>query len=121
MPFLSTQTPARKSTRRLAPSWPGEAQGERRSASTLRIRSRRRLLAVDRLAGLDVLGRAGTFPAEAINIAATGAKATPNQFDPVEEKAGALQDWFAFKGFDNFRILPEFAQFDVVGVRIFQC
>ena len=65
------------------------------------------------------LGRAGTFPEEAVKIAATGAKATPNQFDPVEEKAGALQDWFALKGFDNFRIPPEFAPFDVVGVRIF--
>jgi hypothetical protein len=65
------------------------------------------------------LGRAGTFPDEAVKIAMTGAKATPNQFDPVEEKADALQDWFTLKGFDNFRVPPEFAQFDVVGVRIF--
>jgi hypothetical protein len=65
------------------------------------------------------LGRAGTFPAEAVKIASTGAKATPNQFDPIEEKAGALHDWFALKGLDNFRIPPEFAPFDVVGVRIF--
>jgi hypothetical protein len=65
------------------------------------------------------LGRAGTFPAEAVKIAATGAKATPTQFDPVEEKADSLQDWFALKGFDNFHIPPEFTQFDVVGVRIF--
>jgi hypothetical protein len=65
------------------------------------------------------LGRAGTFPAEALKIAATGAKASPTQFDSVEEKAGALQDWFALKGFDKFHIPPEFAPFDVVGVRIF--
>ncbi|HEY5768575.1 MAG TPA: hypothetical protein VIS71_01910 [Terrimicrobium sp.] len=65
------------------------------------------------------LGRAGTFPDEAVKIAITGAKATPTQFDPVEEKADALQDWFMLKGFDNFRVPPEFAQFDVVGVRIF--
>jgi hypothetical protein len=65
------------------------------------------------------LGRAGSFPAEALKIAAAGAKATPNQFDPVEEKAGALQDWFVLKGFDNFHIPSAFAQFDVVGVRIF--
>jgi hypothetical protein len=65
------------------------------------------------------LGRAGTFPEEAVKIAAAGAKATPNQFDPVEEKAGSLQDWFALKGFDHFWIPPEFAAFDIVGVRIF--
>ena len=65
------------------------------------------------------LGRAGTFPDEAVKIAMTGAKATPSQFDPVEEKADALQDWFTLKGFDNFHVPPEFAQFDVVGVRIF--
>jgi hypothetical protein len=65
------------------------------------------------------LGRAGTFPAEALKIASTGAKASLDHFDPVDEKAGALQDWFALKGFDNFHIPPEFAAFDVVGVRIF--
>ena len=30
-----------------------------------------------------------------------------------------MQDWFTLKGFDNFRVPREFAQFDVVGVRIF--
>jgi hypothetical protein len=65
------------------------------------------------------LGRAGTFPDEAVKIAMTGAKATPSQFDPVEEKADSLQDWFTLKGFDNFQVPPEFAQFDAVGVRIF--
>jgi hypothetical protein len=65
------------------------------------------------------LGRSGVFPEEALKIATTGAKADPNQFDAVEEKAGSLQDWFALKGFDNFRVPPEFANFDVVGVRIF--
>jgi hypothetical protein len=66
-----------------------------------------------------LLGRGGTFPNEALKIATTGAKATANQFDPVEEKAGALQDWFALKGFDNFQLPEEFAGFDVVGVRLF--
>jgi hypothetical protein len=65
------------------------------------------------------LGRAGTFPSEALKIAATGSKATANQFDAVDEKAGALQDWFALKGFDNFQLPAEFASFDVVGVRLF--
>ena len=63
------------------------------------------------------LGRAGTFPNEALKIAATGAKAAPNQFDAVEEKASELQDWFALKGFDNFQVPAEFDGFDVVGVR----
>jgi hypothetical protein len=66
-----------------------------------------------------LLGRAGTFPSEDVKIAAAGAKATPDQFDPVEEKAGSLQDWFALKGFENFHIPAEFAQFDTVGVRMF--
>jgi hypothetical protein len=65
------------------------------------------------------LGRAGTFPNEALKIAATGAKATPNQFDAVEEKASGVEDWFALKGFDNFQVPAEFANFDVVGVRQF--
>jgi hypothetical protein len=65
------------------------------------------------------LGRAGTFPNEALKITAAGSKATANQFDAVEEKAGALQDWFALKGFDNFQLPAEFAGFDVVGVRLF--
>jgi hypothetical protein len=65
------------------------------------------------------LGRAGTFPDEAVKIAAAGAKAGPEQFDPVEEKADGLQDWFALKGFEAFRLPPEFARFDAVGVRIF--
>lgn len=66
------------------------------------------------------LGRAGTFPDEAVKIATAGAKAGPEQFDPVEEKAGALQDWFALKGFDAFHIAPGLEGYDVVGVRIFK-
>ena len=54
-----------------------------------------------------------------MKIAATGAKATPNQFDAVEEKASGLQDWFTLKGFDNFQVPAELASFDVVGVRQF--
>jgi hypothetical protein len=65
------------------------------------------------------LGRAGTFPNEALKIAAVGSKATANEFDAVEEKAGGLQDWFALKGFDNFQVPAEFVGFDVVGVRLF--
>jgi len=65
------------------------------------------------------LGRAGTFPNEALKIAATGAKAAPNEFDAVEEKVSELQDWFALKGFDNFQVPAEFGAFDVVGVRQF--
>jgi len=66
------------------------------------------------------LGQAGIFPDEAIKIATAGAKASPDRFDLVEEKAGALQDWFMLKGFDRFRVPPGFEKFDVVGVRIFK-
>ena len=47
---------------------------------------------------------------EAVKIAMTGAKATPSQFDPVEEKADSLQDWFTLKGFDNFQVPAGIAQ-----------
>lgn len=66
------------------------------------------------------LGQAGVFPDEAIKIATDGSAARPDQFDPVEEKAGQLQDWFMLKGFDNFRVPPGFENFDVIGVRIFK-
>lgn len=65
------------------------------------------------------LGQAGVFPDEAIKIATDGSAARPDQFDPVEEKAGQLQDWFMLKGFDNFRVPPGFENFDVIGVRLF--
>ncbi len=67
-----------------------------------------------------LLGRAGVFPEEAIKIATDGAKATPDQFDVVENKAGDLQDWFMLKGFDNFRVPPGFELFVVAGVRNFK-
>ncbi len=66
------------------------------------------------------LGQAGIFPEEAIKIATVGSAARPDQFDPIEEKAGQLQDWFMLKGFDNFRVPPGFENFDVIGVRIFK-
>ena len=67
-----------------------------------------------------LLGQAGTFPDEAIKIAATGAKAGAEQFDAVEEEAGHLQDWFMLKGFDNFRVPPGLEHYHVVGVRLFK-
>lgn len=66
------------------------------------------------------LGQAGVFPDEAIKIATAGAKASPEQFEALEEKAGALQDWFMLKGYDDFRVPPEFANFMVAGVRSFK-
>ncbi len=48
------------------------------------------------------LGRAGTFPNEALKIAATGAKATPNQFDAVEEKASELARLVCPQGLRQF-------------------
>jgi len=66
------------------------------------------------------LGQAGVFPEEAVKIATLGAKAGPDQFEPVEEKAGGLQDWFMLKGYDTFRVPPGFENFSVVGVRKFK-
>ncbi|CAN5444493.1 hypothetical protein BH09VER1_BH09VER1_54290 [soil metagenome] len=66
------------------------------------------------------MGRAGTFPEEAIRIAMDGAKMGAEKFDPVEEKASGLQDWFMMKGFENFRVPAALESLDVVGVRIFK-
>jgi hypothetical protein len=66
------------------------------------------------------LGRAGVFPDEAIKIATTGAMASPEQFEAIEEKAAALQDWFLLKGNDSFRVPPGFENFVVAGVRTFK-
>jgi hypothetical protein len=66
------------------------------------------------------LGRAGAFPEEALKIATEGISAAPEQFDPVEERAGAIGDWFMLKGFDGFRVPPGLEQANVVGVRMFK-
>lgn len=68
----------------------------------------------------NLLGRAGTFPEDAIKIATEGAKARPEQFDPVETKVGSLEDWFMMKGFDHFRVPAAFAKFETAGVRLFR-
>lgn len=66
------------------------------------------------------MGRAGTFPEEAITIATDGAKMGAEKFDPVDEKAGELQDWFMLKGFDQFRVPAALENVEVVGVRLFK-
>ncbi len=66
------------------------------------------------------LGRAGVFPEEALTIAAEGVKLRTEQFEVVEEPAGALEDWFLLKGFDRFRVPPEFARYEAAGARIFK-
>ena len=65
-------------------------------------------------------GRAGVFPEEALTIATEGAKLRAEQFEAVEDKAGDLEDWFVLKGFDRFHVPAKFANFDVVGARIFK-
>lgn len=66
------------------------------------------------------MGRAGTFPEEAIRIATDGAKMGAEKFSEVEEKASGLQDWFMMKGFENFRVPAALENLDVVGVRLFK-
>jgi len=66
------------------------------------------------------LGRAGVFPEEALTIAAEGAKLREDQFEVVEDKAGALGDWFVLKGFDRFHVPTKFANYQVAGARIFK-
>lgn len=66
------------------------------------------------------LGRAGTFPDDAIKIATTGGVAAPTTFDEVQDKTEHLPDWFMLNGFDDFRLPPGFGSFNAVGVRLFK-
>ncbi len=66
------------------------------------------------------LGRAGVFPEEALSIATEGAKLRTEQFDVVDEKAGALEDWFILKGFDRFHVPGNFANYQAAGARVFK-
>ncbi|MFA7343251.1 MAG: hypothetical protein WC003_03000 [Terrimicrobiaceae bacterium] len=66
------------------------------------------------------LGRAGVFPEEALAIAAEGAKLRTEQFEVVEDKAGALDDWFVLKGFDRFHVPEKFSGYQAAGARIFK-
>lgn len=66
------------------------------------------------------LGEAGLFPEEAVKIANMGAAARPDQFDPVDNDASQLRDWFMLKGFDNFQLPPGLESYHVVGVRLFK-
>jgi len=66
------------------------------------------------------LGRAGVFPEEALTIAAEGAKLRTEQFEVVEDKAGALEDWFILKGFDRFSVPGSFADYQAAGARVFK-
>ena len=64
------------------------------------------------------LGRAGVFPEEALTIASEGSMLRTEQFEAVEDKAGALEDWFVLKGFDRFHVPAKFANYQVAGARI---
>lgn len=66
------------------------------------------------------LGRVGVFPEEALTIAAEGVRLRNDQFEVVDEKAGALEDWFVLKGFDRFHIPEKFAGHQAAGARIFK-
>ena len=66
------------------------------------------------------LGRSGSFPEEALSVAAEGIRLQTDQFDVVEENAGALADWFLMKGFDRFQIPDEFSNYQAAGARIFK-
>lgn len=68
----------------------------------------------------NMMGRVGTFPDEAMKIATTGGKASPDQFQVVEAKAGDLEDWLMLKGFENFNVPAGLENFTAAGVRIFK-
>jgi hypothetical protein len=43
-----------------------------------------------------------------------------NELEPKVTQAGALEDWFFSKGYENFRMLPEIAPMKTVGGRVFK-
>jgi len=64
------------------------------------------------------LGRSGVFPEEALTIAAEGVQLRTEQYEVVEEQAGALEDWFLLKGFEKFRIPKPFDRYQAAGARL---
>ncbi len=68
------------------------------------------------------VGNAGGFGGmrEVTELALAGNKADVTQFDPLPAKASTLGDWFLLEGFEGFRVPEEFADADVVGVRLYQ-
>ncbi len=56
---------------------------------------------------------------ETISLAAQGDLSEPSQFEPLDAPAGTLGDWFVMQGFDGFRVPAAFANYQVVGVRVF--
>ena len=42
------------------------------------------------------------------------------ELEPKATEAGMLEDWFFSNGYENFRMLPEFAHMKTVGCRVFQ-
>jgi hypothetical protein len=42
------------------------------------------------------------------------------ELEPEVTQAGALEDWFFSKGYENFRMLPGFAAMKTVGCRVFK-
>lgn len=66
-----------------------------------------------------LLGRAGAFPDDAVEIATLGMKSPPELFEAVDVPAGELSDWFVLKGFDHFVVPAELEKLKAVGVRIF--
>lgn len=52
------------------------------------------------------LGRPAAFPSDAVEIAERVLEIEDEPFERVGEPAGAVDDWFAMKGFDGFKV-PE--------------
>ena len=42
------------------------------------------------------------------------------ELEPKIAEAGSLEDWFFSNGYENFRMLPEFAHMKTVGCRVFR-
>lgn len=42
------------------------------------------------------------------------------ELEPKVTEAGMLEDWFFSKGYENFRLLPEFVHMKTVGCRVFK-
>ena len=67
-------------------------------------------------------GMAETFPGREStdNMVERIDKMSGMELEPEVTQAGALEDWFFSKGYENFRMLPAFAAMKTVGCRVFK-
>ena len=55
---------------------------------------------------------------EVVTLVEQGTQMDAGQFEPVQTKLGAMDDWFAMNGLDRFWVPPSFAHLESIGARV---